>query len=211
MIARIRGTLSEVRTNSVYLDLDDLTYQVQVPAVNIQDLQSRIGQRITLHTLQYIEGNSAFGNQVPRLAGFLTEKERDFFLRFIGVQGLGMNKGLRAMTLPVGEIAAAIEMRDAATLSKLPGIGKRTAEKMIAELHGKLGEFGALEQLASGAGNGPKPAGAVAPEIESEAVAALIQMGFRRSEAEEAVARAAAALGKADSVEQLVQQCFRKA
>lgn len=211
MIARIRGTLSEVRPNSVYLDLDDLTYQVQVPAVNLQNLQSRIGQRITLHTLQYIEGNSAFGNQVPRLAGFLTEKERDFFLRFIGVQGLGMNKGLRAMTLPVGEIAAAIEMRDAATLSKLPGIGKRTAEKMIAELHGKLGEFGTLEQLASGAGNRPKPAGAVAPEIEAEAVAALIQMGFRRGEAEEAVGRAAASLGKADSVEQLVQQCFRKA
>lgn len=208
MIARIRGTLSEVRTSSVYLDLDDLTYQVHVPAVNLAELQTRVGQRVTLHTLQYIEGNSAFGSQVPRLIGFLTEKERDFFLRFIGVQGLGMNKGLKAMTLPVGEIAAAIESRDAGTLSKLPGIGRRTAEKVIAELHGKLMEFGSAAMAASGAA---RPAGAAAaPEMETEAVAALVQMGYRRNEAEEAVARAVAAVAKVESVEQLVQQCFRK-
>jgi holliday junction DNA helicase RuvA len=210
MIARIRGTLIEVRTTSVYLEVDDITYQVHVPAVSLPELQTRLGQRVILWTLQYIEGNSAFGSQVPKLIGFVSEKDRDFFLRFVEVQGIGMNKGLRAMIMPVGEIAAAIEARNVATLSKLPGIGRRTAEKVIADLHGKLLEFGGAEAVAAARAAGAAASTSVAPEIESEAAAVLVQMGYRRSEAEEAVARTVAAGGTFDSVEQLIQQCFRK-
>ncbi len=211
MIARIRGTLSEVRTSSVYLDLDDLTYQVHVPAVSLPELQTRIGQRVTLHTLQYIEGNSAFGSQVPRLIGFMSEKERDFFMRLVTVQGLGMNKGLKAMILPVGEIAGAIEARDIQTLTKLPGVGKRGAEKMIAELHGKLLEFGGAATAAGSTGTAAAGPQTAATEMETEAVQALVQMGFKRNEAEETVRRTVSTMSTVDSVEQLLQQCFRKA
>lgn len=203
MIARIRGTLSEVRSASVYLDVDDLTYEVFVPAVSLPELHHRIGERVTLHTLEYVEGNSSFGNLAPRLIGFATEPERDFFLRYITVPGLGISKGLKSMTVPVADIASSIETRDAAALARLPGIGKRTAEKAIAELNGKLDAF----QVGQA---GPQPA-ASTQGFQAEAVEALMGLGYRRAEAEDLVARTVAAGSKADTPEQLIQDCFRHA
>jgi Holliday junction DNA helicase RuvA len=201
MIARIRGTVGEVRPNSVYIEVDDLTYEVLVPAVSLPELQTRIGQRVTLHTLQYVEGNTSFGNLVPRLIGFLTEAERDFFLRFITVPSIGISKGLKAMTMPIADIAGAIEARNAAVLSQLPGIGKRTAEKAIAELHGKLEGF-----HVGGAVPAATPA---AQGVQAEAVDALMALGYRRGEAEDLIGRTLAAGARAESVEQLIQDCFR--
>jgi Holliday junction DNA helicase RuvA len=203
MIARVRGTVSEVRTGSVLLDLDDLTYEVYVPAVSVPQLRQRLGQRVTLHTLQYIEGNSAYGNQVPRLVGFLSEAERDFFLQFIKVPGIGIAKGLRSMTVSAAEIASAIEGRNIAALAKLPGLGRRTAEKAIAELHGKLQAFGVAATEA--------PEAAVETPVQAEAVEALISLGYRRGEAEELVSRTLAAGAIAENAGQLVQACFRHA
>ena len=203
MIARLRGTVSEVRAASTYLDIDDLTYEVFVPAVSLAELKTRLGQRVTLFTLQYIEGNSSFGNLAPRLVGFLTEVERDFFLRFITVPGLGVNKGLKAMTVPTADIAAAIEARDIPFLSRLPGIGRRTAEKAIAELNGKLKGFysGHIEPTATVPAQG----------FQAEAVDALTGLGYRRSEAEDLVGRTLAAGSKAATPEELVRDCFRHA
>jgi Holliday junction DNA helicase RuvA len=202
MIARIRGTVSEVRGTSVYLDVDDLTYEVFVPAVSRPELEARVGQRVTLFTLEYIEGNPGFGNLAPRLVGFLSELERDFFLRFITVPGIGISKGLKAMTLPAGEIAAAVESRDIGTLSRMPGIGRRTAEKVIAELNGKLqgfftGEVEAIRRVPATGG------------FQVEAIDALVQLGYRRNEAEELVGRVLAGGSKADTAEKLIQDCFR--
>jgi Holliday junction DNA helicase RuvA len=201
MIARIRGTVGEVRPTSVYLDIDDLTYEVFVPAVSLPELQARLGQRVTLFTLEYIAGNASFGSLTPQLIGFLTELERDFFIRFITVPGIGISKGLKAMTVPTGEIAAAIEARDVGALSKLPGIGRRTAEKAIAELNGKLQGFygGSLEPVTVSAAAG----------YQAETVEALMQLGYRRSEAEDLVSRTLAAGSKAATAEQLVKDCFR--
>ncbi len=203
MIARIRGTVSEVGPNFVLLDIDDLTYEVYVPAVSVPELQMRVGQRVTLHTIEYIEGNPSFGNLAPRLVGFLTEAERDFFFEFIKVPGIGISKGLKAMTMPTAEIAEAIESRDIPTLSRLPGIGRRTAEKVIAELNGKLAEFstGRIVPVAA----------AVETTVQSEAIEALIALGYRRPEAEDLVRRTMAAGSKAETAERLVQDCFRHA
>lgn len=203
MIARIRGTVGEVRSRSVLVDVDDLTYEVLIPAVSLPDLQARVGQRVTLFTLQYIEGNTSFGNLAPRLIGFLTEAERDFFVRFITVPGIGISKGLRSMTMPTADIAAAIESRNVAALSQLPGIGRRTAEKAIAELHGKLEGFhtGRIEPAAV-----PQAAG-----YQAETVGALMQLGYRRPEAEDLVGRTIASGSTADTAEKLLQDCFRHA
>lgn len=203
MIARIRGSVSEVRPGSVLLDVDDLTYEVLVPAVSVPELQTRLGQRVTLFTLEYIEGNTGFGNLVPRLVGFTTEAERDFFLVFIKVPGIGIAKGLRTMTVPTGDIADAIEARNVSALSKLPGIGRRTAEKVIAQLNGKLTGFHT--------GRAPQAAVSVEGTFQAEAIDALVQLGYRRAEAEDLVGRTLAAGSKANSAETLVQDCFRHA
>ena len=203
MIARIRGTVSEVRKNSVLLDVDDLTYEIHVPAVSVPELQMRLSQRVTLFTIEYIEGNASFGNLAPRLVGFLSEAERDFFLEFIKVPGIGISKGLKAMTVPTGEIAEAIESRNIPALSRLPGIGRRTAEKAIAELNGKLAEFntGRIVQAAV----------SVETTVQREAIEALIALGYRRPEAEDLVRRTMAGGSKAETAEKLVQDCFRHA
>jgi Holliday junction DNA helicase RuvA len=201
MIARIRGTVAEVRTTSVYLDLDDLTYEVFVPAVSLPELHTRIGQRVTLHTIQYIEGNTSFGNLASRLVGFLNEAERDFFVRFITVPGIGVNKGLKAMTMPMADIAGAIEARNVALLAQLPGVGKRTAEKAIAELNGKLKTFNI------GAASTPTPV--AGQDVQTEVLGALMGLGYRRGEAEDLIGRTLAGGAKGETVEQLLQECFR--
>ena len=98
-------------------------HEVLVTELVRRSLQTKIGQPVVLHTLEYLEGNPTRGNLVPRLVGFLSEVEREFFELICEVDGVGVRKALRAIIRPVGEIAAAIEEQDAKALSGLPGIG----------------------------------------------------------------------------------------
>ncbi|HET6440755.1 MAG TPA: Holliday junction branch migration protein RuvA [Phycisphaerae bacterium] len=200
MIARVSGQLEEVRDDRVILSAGALAYEILVAPVTADDLRSHLGRRVTLHTLEYFDGNPAYGQMVPRLVGFLSETEKRFFIRYVSVQGLGVAKGLKSLVVPVGEIAGRIESRDAARLAELPGIGRRTAEKIIAELVGKLDEF-ALAAVERGA---------EVPESKREAVAVLLQLGLARPEAMERVDAAFERLGKEASVEQLVREAFHQ-
>jgi len=201
MIARVSGQLEEVRQDRVLVSAGALAYEILVAPVTADDLRPRLGQRVVLHTLEYFDGNPAYGQMVPRLAGFLSETEKRFFVRYVSVQGLGVAKGLKSLVVPVGEIAARIEARDAARLAELPGIGRRTAEKIIAELVGKLDEFA----LAAGAERRGEE-----PESKREAVAVLLQLGLARPEAMERVDAAFERLGAEASVEQLVREAFHQ-
>src|SRR5438552_10738920 len=96
---------------------------------------------MTFHTLMYLQGDASGGNIEPRLIGFLRLQDKKFFEKFITVKGIGPKTALRALTVPVGEIAAAIESKNTRFLIGLNGIGRRTAELMIAELAGKVGAF----------------------------------------------------------------------
>jgi Holliday junction DNA helicase RuvA len=200
MIARVSGQLEEVRDDRVLVSAGALAYEILVAPVTADDLRPQVGRRVTLHTLEYFDGNPAYGQMVPRLVGFLTETAKRFFVRYISVQGLGVAKGLKSLVVPVGEIAGRIESRDAARLAELPGIGRRTAEKIIAELVGKLDEFA----LAAA------ERGAEVPESKREAVAVLLQLGLARPEAMERVDAAFERLGKEASVEQLVREAFHQ-
>ena len=200
MIARVSGQLEEVRDDRVILSAGALAYEILVAPVTADDLRPLLGRRVTLHTLEYFDGNPAYGQMVPRLVGFLTETAKRFFVRYISVQGLGVAKGLKSLVVPVGEIAGRIESRDAARLAELPGIGRRTAEKIIAELVGKLDEFA----LAAA------ERGTEVPESKREAVAVLLQLGLARPEAMERVDAAFERLGKEASVEQLVREAFHQ-
>jgi Holliday junction DNA helicase RuvA len=156
---------------------------------------------VTLHTLEYFDGNPAYGQMVPRLVGFLTEMEKRFFVRYVSVQGIGIAKGLKSLVMPVGRIAGAIESRDAALLSELPGVGRRTAEKIIAELCGKLDEFAVA---ASG-----RPA-SEEPESKREAIVVLMSLGLQRPEAAARVDAAYERLGEKAGVEALVREAFHQ-
>ena len=95
-------------------------------------MQTRVGQEITLHTSHYLDGNPMQGRVVPRLIGFATEAELDFFDLFCTVDKVGTRKAIKALVRPVKEIADAIQRQDAKWLTTLPGVGAATAEQIIA-------------------------------------------------------------------------------
>ncbi len=154
MIVRISGILSEVHEGYAVLDRDGVGYEVLACEYACAELRASRGQQVTLHTLEYYEGSSVGGNLTPRLVGFLHADDRAFFTKFITVKGMGVRKAIKALTMPTRRVAAAIEAADARTLATLPGIGKRMADQIIAELKGKLAEF-ALGEGDAGVGATP--------------------------------------------------------
>ena len=144
MITRISGTLERVEPTAVEIAVGPVVHEVLVTELVRRSLQGKIGQPLVLHTLEYLEGNPTRGNLVPRIVGFLSEVEREFFELICEVDGVGVRKALRAIIRPVGEIAAAIEEQDAKALSGLPGIGGATAERMIAKLRRRMPKFALL-------------------------------------------------------------------
>lgn len=187
MIVRITGIVLEAREDSCVLDRDGIGYEILLSGFTAGELLSAKGQEVTLLTLEYYEGSSAGGNLIPRMIGFLREEERAFFGQFIKVKGMGMRRVIKALDMPVGRIAAAIEAGDANTLAKLPGVGKRVAQQIIAELKGKVGEF-ALGSTTEGE--------AAAPAVETwttemrDALQVLVALGERHADAQRWLERA---------------------
>ncbi|MFN9273251.1 MAG: Holliday junction branch migration protein RuvA [Planctomycetia bacterium] len=146
MITKMSGTLERIDTgaNSVEVAVGPIVHEVLVPELVRRGLQSKLGQPVALYTLQFLEGTPGRGNLVPRLVGFLSEVEREFFDLICEVDGVGVRKALRAMVRPVGEIATAIDEQDAKLLATLPGIGAATAERMIAKLRRRMPKFALL-------------------------------------------------------------------
>jgi Holliday junction DNA helicase RuvA len=141
VITKVTGTLAQVGDDRATLAIEALEYEVLVPDLVRRQLQSLVGQPISLFTMQYIEGNPTQGRLVPRLVGFLNTIEREFFDMFCSVDGVGVKKALRAMGRPVQDIAQLIENQDAEGLSSLPGIGPAMAERIIAKLRRKMSKF----------------------------------------------------------------------
>jgi holliday junction DNA helicase RuvA len=144
VITKLTGVLTQLEDDRATLAIDAFEYEVLIPDLVRRQLQGRSQEAITLHTMQYLEGNPTQGRLVPRLVGFLTTIERDFFEMFCSVDGVGVKKALRAMGRPVQDIAQLIENQDAEGLSALPGIGAAMAERIIAKLRRKMSKFALL-------------------------------------------------------------------
>lgn len=133
-----------VRDDALTLAVDAWEYEILIPEFVRQQLQHRLAETVSLHTIEYLEGNPTQGRLVPRLVGFLNEIEKEFFELFCSVDGVGVRKALRAMVQPVADVAASIENQDVKALSALPGIGPATAERIIAKLRRKVPKFALL-------------------------------------------------------------------
>lgn len=186
MIVRMSGTVSEVREDSIVLERDGIGYEILLTSYSAAELLGAEGRETTLFTLEYYEGGTAGGNLVPRMVGFLRPEDRVFFNLFIKVKGMGVRRAIKAMAEPIGRIAGAIEAGDAAVLGRLPGVGKRVAQQIIAELKGKVGDF-AL---------GTEPAEAVVDRTDSwtpemrDALQVLAALGERQADAQRWLERA---------------------
>lgn len=176
MITRITGTLVGLRDDEATLATGSLDYQVLIPEFVRRQLQRCLGTQVSLHTIHYLEGNPAQGRLTPRLVGFLSEVEREFFEMFCSVDGVGVRKALRAMVRPVRDVAAMIADQDAKGLSTLPGVGPATSERIIAKLRRKMCKFALLVEREQTATEG------VEQDIVEETYLLLTQLGHSEAE-----------------------------
>jgi len=200
VITRIRGELAEITDRHALLHVDALTYAVLVPAADVPTLLGKIGQSIEFYTLHYFEGLSQGNTITPQLIGFSNERDRAFFELFTTVKGIGNRKALRALIRPFMETAAAIANRDSDALTSLPEIGTRSAETIIAQLHGKvdqfIGDFTSTIELSL-------------PPCCQDAIAMLMQLGESQGDAKRLVQRAYESDPNIESADQLVQTSFQ--
>ena len=151
MISKISGQLILLQDEFATLAVSPFEYQVFISEYTRRQLQGRIGEQISLITIHYIDGNPQKGGRMnPRLIGFNSEIEREFFDQFCSVDGVGVKKALRAMVRPVEDIAKAIEEQDFKGVSTLPGIGTAMSERIIAKLRRKMGKYALLVSQGMG-------------------------------------------------------------
>jgi len=210
MIAALTGELKQVDEDRVQVQAGAIVYELLAPASDLNQLRASIGQAVTFYTILYLEGDASRGNLEPRLIGFLRAQDRRFFDRFTTVKGIGPKTALRALEAPVGQIAQAIEAKDARFLVGLQGIGKRTAELIIAELSGKVREFAAAAMV----GEAPTAAGRGRlgrAAFEEDAIAGLMALDdrLRRPEAEALLDRAKQSRPEVKTTDALLREMLR--
>ncbi len=204
MITKITGKLTAVHEDQATLAIEAFEYQVLIPEFARRQLQAQIGDTVSLHTLHYLDGNPAHGRLTPRLVGFLTEVEREFFELICSVDGLGMKKALRAMVRSVRDVATLIEQQDAKGLSTLPGIGPATAERVIAKLRRKMPKFALLV-----ARDEPFDA-EVDRNVVDETYQILCSLGHNEAEARKLLDKALSSKRKYKDVEALLQAVYEQ-
>lgn len=203
MITKITGTLVGLRDEVLTLEVGAFEYEVFIPEFNRRQLQAEMNKTISLFTIDYLEGNPMQGRLTPRLIGFLTEVEREFFELFCSVDGVGTKKALRAMVRPVKEVAQAIEDQDGKMLSTLPGIGPATAERIVAKLRRKVPKFALLVARK-------EVDGIIEPDVISETYEVLRTLGHSESDARRLLDATLESKKRFKDVESLLQAIYQQ-
>lgn len=201
MITSIQGTLAAATALHAVIELNGFGYEVNVPVTTAEKLPLP-GARVKLHTLVIYREDS------QTLYGFTTVEERDFFRLLIdNVTGVGPKGALGIMSrLSLPSLEAAIRAGDIGSLSKVPGIGKKTAERLVVELRAKLGaastSTAALSTGESGTATGSTTS------AHADAVAALVALGYKAADADQAVRQSALTLGAKATTEALIKKAL---
>ncbi len=199
MITSIQGTLAAATPLQAIVELNGFGYEVNVPLTTAERLPAP-GASVKLHTLVI------YREDAQTLYGFITAAERDFFRLLIeNVTGVGPKGALGIMSrLSLPLLEGAIRAGDVGALAKVPGIGKKTAERLVVELRAKLGA-GDSALAVSGDATAPAAAG---DSAHRDAVAALVALGYKAADADQAVRRAALALGAKATTEALIKKAL---
>jgi len=174
MIGRLKGILVDKQPPWLLVDVGGVGYEVEAPMSTFYELPAA-GNPVTLQV------HLAMRDEAPVLFGFLTEAERALFRSLIRVSGVGPKMALGLLSgISAGEFRRCVEQRDTATLTRLPGVGRKTAERLIMEMQDRLGSAAA----APPATGTPAAAGSAPPaDARSEAASALVALGYRPAEA----------------------------
>ena len=202
MITKISGRLLAVRDDAITLSVGAFEYEVLICEFARLQLQHQLRSEVSLHTIEYLDGNPTQGRLIPRLVGFLNEAEREFFSLFCSVDGVGTRKALRAMVRPVQEVATLIEEQDPKGLAALPGIGPATAERIIAKLRRKVPKFALLITTPVSS------ADVTERDLAAEVFDILKSLGHSESDARRLVDTALSSQKKFKDAEQMLGQVY---
>jgi len=207
VISHLKGVLARKNeaASSVEVDVGGVWYEVELPAFVWQALEdAEAGSGVSLETFYFATANAP----VPRLIGFQREREREFFKKLVSVPNVGPTTATKALVFSVSTIARWIEGGDVSNLSRLPGVGKRTAETIVAQLRGKVTEEALLADEGFDGAAASSKAGAV-PEHLKDAIDALVGLGYSRSESEKVIQEVEAVDAPA-SVEEAIRGGLRR-
>jgi Holliday junction DNA helicase RuvA len=198
MITSIQGTLTAASPLHATIELNGFGYEVNLPVTTAEKLPAT-GTTVKLHTLVIYREDS------QTLYGFATPAERDFFRLMIeNVTGVGPKVALSIMSrLSLPMLESAIRMGDVATLAKCPGIGKKTAERLVVELRSRVG---AIDSAIPAASTDSRAAGG--ESAHRDAVAALVALGYKPADADQAIRRAALASSGEITTEALIKRAL---
>jgi len=181
MIAHLSGTLLSKQATTVILDVGGVGYEVTIPLSTFYDLEEP-GSTVQLRIYTHVREDAL------QLFGFRTLRERELFLRLISVSGIGPKLGITLLSgMSADEMIASIRTNNLARLTLIPGIGRKTAERLVVELREKVASLSSA-QLEDELGAKPEEA-AVSTEdsVRSDALSALVNLGYQRAVAERAI------------------------
>lgn len=204
MIVSIEGILERATPLTAIVNAGGLGYLVNVPVSTAAKLPV-VGEKVKLHT------HAVYREDSQALYGFAQEEERDFFALLIDkVSGVGPKVGISMMSkLELSSLISAISSSDAALLAKTPGIGKKTAERVIIELKDKLATFAShssspLQGLVT-PDTSQTPSAA---SYKDDAILALLALGYKQADATKSIEKAATQLGESASTEALIKSAL---
>ncbi len=193
MIALLEGTLVEKAPGTAVISAGGVGYAISIPLSTFDKLPA-VGETARVFTYLHVREDALL------LFGFYTREERSTFEKMIAISGVGPKLALSILSsMPPSELVVAIETGQTAVLNKISGVGKKTAERLVLELKGKLGEVDLAALAATGTAASPR---------NQEAVAALVSLGFSRTLAEKTVGRAADKAGKKLDTSELVRRAL---
>jgi Holliday junction DNA helicase RuvA len=179
VIGRLRGTLAEKQPPHVIIDINGLGYELEVPMTTLYRLPS-VGEPLTLHTHLVVREDAHL------LYGFFEKRERELFRELIRLNGVGPKLALALMSgLEVDELVRCVQAQDTSVLVRIPGVGKKTAERLLVELKDRFKAWETVPGMSSLVVE-PRAGGAVS-SAENDAVSALISLGYKPQEASRAV------------------------
>ena len=202
MIAHLSGTLLSKQATSVILDVAGVGYEVSIPLSTFYELEDP-GSNVQLRIYTHVREDAL------QLYGFKTARERELFLRLISVSGIGPKLGITLLSgMSADEMITSIRNNNLAKLTLIPGVGRKTAERLVMELRDKVASLSAAVDEELGA----KSDVAAAPtedSMRSDALSALLNLGYQRNAAEKAVSASLGENGEV-SVESILRSSLRK-
>ena len=200
MIAYLEGTLLKKEEDRIILLANQVGYEVLLPMFVMETIQAKkVGEAVSFFIYHY----QTERQPRPALIGFHLEAEREFFKLFISVEAIGPLKAIKALNLPIKDIARAIESRNLEFLKRLNGIGERTARKIIATLQGKMGKFALIRDLET---EEPVPT----QDFVDQVIGVLVeQLGHRLPEAKQMVRAAMKRKPLISNPEDLFDEVYR--